>query len=119
MIFCVECRKKNNWPDSRTVSMGTCEVCKTRTNCYEVSSILLPEGSVKLDKYETVVEYLINDIVNIDRLGSEWTKLNCNIRSTIKQRWIKFIKEIDDTKTKEISKTTNKCACNGTCTSNL
>lgn len=42
MFFCEDCRRERNWPNSIGRSHGTCELCQTRADCYDVPSRYLP-----------------------------------------------------------------------------
>ena len=42
MFYCNDCRKRNRWPDSFRTSLGSCEVCGTKTDCFDVPSSYLP-----------------------------------------------------------------------------
>ena len=46
MFFCVECKNKNEWPESMATSYGTCEVCGKRAYCFDVPSKVLPSKRV-------------------------------------------------------------------------
>lgn len=42
MFYCEDCRRRNQWPKSPTLSAGNCEVCGFLETCYDTPSKLLP-----------------------------------------------------------------------------
>ena len=60
MFYCQDCQKKNKWPASGVVSVGTCESCGNPATCYDVPSRQLPpphtEGGGVAVLVDTTVE---------------------------------------------------------------
>lgn len=42
MFYCEDCRKRNDWPDSLSLSRGQCEACGKTAHCYDRPSSTLP-----------------------------------------------------------------------------
>lgn len=42
MFYCEACRKRREWPESLSRSIGNCELCSTRALCYDRPSASLP-----------------------------------------------------------------------------
>jgi len=50
MFYCEPCQRRKKWPVSMRLSVGTCEVCKVHSVCYDVPSGQLPVVEEKKDK---------------------------------------------------------------------
>ena len=56
MFYCENCRKKNKWPVSFSVSHGPCEMCGKVGDCFDVPcSQLPPSKEEKKTKQVTVI----------------------------------------------------------------
>lgn len=49
MFYCNQCRIEKRWPESLSISRGTCEICGERADCYDVPSKYLPKAPPSLE----------------------------------------------------------------------
>jgi hypothetical protein len=77
MFYCKLCQVKNNYPESISTSVGTCEICGTIAVCYDVPSSHLPKDSPKdeltINEINVVID--LDDFTNSLKIFSHTTQI--------------------------------------------